>query len=90
MSQNYPIALMSFQTANRVGPERIDNAIQSVERSMSSTSSPLESDYFKLSLLLRAKGNDGQASAILEKAIQENPGFVSARELLSYLNAVAQ
>jgi hypothetical protein len=48
---------------------------------------PSADKYLKLSLLLRAKGKDQEASAILEDAIKANPEYTRAEELLNFLNA---
>lgn len=85
-STDYPKALVSFKRANQFEPAMVDQTIETVEHSLAGT--PSESSYLKLSLLLRAKGKDSDASSILESAIQANPEYLRTRELLSYLNAI--
>jgi tetratricopeptide (TPR) repeat protein len=85
LSKDYAKALASFQQANQSGPARVDNAIANLEQSV--TAAPAEVNYLKLSLLLRAKGLDQEASTVLQQAANENPSYIESRALLSYLNA---
>ncbi len=47
--------------------------------------SPSDLGFLRLGLLLRAKGNEQDASSILERAIAKNPDYVNSRELLDFL-----
>jgi Tfp pilus assembly protein PilF len=85
VSREYPKALASFQEAKKINPVGLDDSVQRIERSVTTT--PSEADFLTLSLLLRAKGRSSEAASALESAIQANHGYVDARALLSYLNA---
>jgi len=83
-SKDYPKALMNLRGAIDFDPPMVDKVIADFERSLSTT--PSEGSYLTLSLLLRARGNDVQATSILEDAIKGNPEYVGCRDLLNYLN----
>jgi len=83
-SKNYTAALTDFHGAIDSYSPMVDQVIANFERSIST--SPTQNSYLNLSLLLRAKGQDNQASAILEDAIRTNPDFINGRDLLNYLS----
>jgi protein O-mannosyl-transferase len=83
--KNYAKALASLQGADQSNPAMIDSAMENVGRNLAANSS--EAGFLRLALLLRAKGNEKDASSILEKAIQADPDFTDSRQLLSYLSS---
>ncbi len=85
MLNAYADALTNLRGANQCDPSTVDRAVGTVDRSL--VAQPSADKYLKLSLLLRAKGKDQEASAILEDAIKANPEYTRAEELLNFLNA---
>lgn len=83
-SKDYPKALMSFERANQSDPAMVEQTIETYSRSLAATAS--EGIYLKLSLLLRAKGKDGEAASVLQNALNANPEYADARQLLTFLN----
>ena len=83
-SKDYPKALINFRGASDFDASMVDKIIADFERSVSNT--PPEHSYLTLSLLLRARGRDAQATSILEDAVKDNPEYVNCRDLLNYLN----
>jgi len=84
LSKNYSQALLSLQRANQCDPQVVDDTAEAMNRSLDAR--PSEGSYLNLSLLLRAKGKNTEASSILESAIQANPGYTDTRALLHYLS----
>ncbi len=62
----------------------VNQVIEAYDNSLAAA--PSEASHLKLSLLLRAKGHDRQASSMLEDATNANPDYSDIRELLKYLN----
>jgi tetratricopeptide (TPR) repeat protein len=85
MLKDYAKALMSLPGANQSDSTSVDRTIEQIDRSLAAV--PSEGGCLKLSLLLRAKGKDKEASSILESAIKANPEYTEALELLNFLNA---
>ena len=83
-SKDYPKALTNFRGASNFDGPMVDNMIVDFNRSVSSA--PSEGSYLTLSLLLRARGKDSQATSILEDAIKDNPEYADCKDLLNYLN----
>jgi tetratricopeptide (TPR) repeat protein len=83
-SKDYSKALMNFQGASEFDPSMVDKMITDFEHSISTR--PTETSFLTLSLLLRARGRNLQATSVLEDAIKLNPEYVDSRDLLKYLN----
>jgi protein O-mannosyl-transferase len=83
--KDYPKAVASLQEANRCYPNLVDQTIENTNRSLATE--PTEGRYLKLSLLLRAKGKNSEASSTLEDAVRAHPGYLESQALLNYLNA---
>jgi protein O-mannosyl-transferase len=80
---DYARALTSFQRANELDSANLDQAIKTVQHSVSS--GPTLRDYLELPLLLKAKGEDRAALSVLQRAISANPEYQEIRSLWSYL-----
>jgi tetratricopeptide (TPR) repeat protein len=85
LSRDYSRALTSFRGANLADTARVSDVIEKLERAIAST--PAESDFLTLSLLLSAKGRETEASSILHNAITTDPNNEATRGLLSYLDS---
>jgi tetratricopeptide (TPR) repeat protein len=81
---DFPRALTNFEAANKSDPITVNRTIQTVGQSL--TSAPSEAGALKLSLLLKTKSEDKEASSLLQDAIEANPDYKDARALLNYLN----
>ena len=79
--KDYSRALLNFQQANQSDPPTMDHTIEMFRQSLAAT--PNEGNYLRLSLLLRAKGEDNQASLLLRQALSTNPNYANVRELLT-------
>jgi len=84
-ANDYAKALANLLGANQTNPAMIDSTMETVGRGLAY--SPSEIGFIRLALLLRVKGNENDASSILEKAIQANPGYAGCRALLSFFGA---
>jgi hypothetical protein len=84
-SKDYPNALLNLRGASDFDPSIVDNMIADFERSVATQ--PSEGSYLTLSLLLRARGKDAQATSILEDAVKGNSEYVNCKDLLDYLNS---
>jgi len=84
-SKDYANALMNFRGASEFDAPMVDGMIADFDQTVAST--PSQSSYLTLSLLLRSRGKDIQATSILEDAIRVNPEYLDCKDLLSYLNA---
>jgi hypothetical protein len=84
-SKDYPNALLNLRGASDFDPPMVDKMITDFERSVATQ--PSESSYLTLSLLLRARGKDAQATSILEDAVKDNSEYVNCKDLLDYLNS---
>jgi tetratricopeptide (TPR) repeat protein len=84
-SKDYPNALRNLRGASDFDPSIVDNMIADFERSVATQ--PSEGSYLTLSLLLRARGKDAQATSILEDAVKGNSEYVNCKDLLDYLNS---
>jgi len=82
-SQEYARAIRSLNGARQTKPAMFDSMIESLKRSLAS--SPTEGNVMRLTLLLRAKGEDQAASSLLQNAIAARPEYNKSRELLTYL-----
>jgi len=82
-SKEFAMALKSLQGADQTNPAFIDSTMEAVGRNLAA--SPSDLGFLRLGLLLRAKGNEQDASSILERAIAKNPDYVNSRELLDFL-----
>jgi tetratricopeptide (TPR) repeat protein len=82
---DYPKALMNLQAANQSDPLVVNRTGEAITHSLASA--PSEDGYVKLSLLLRAEGEDRKATAALEDALNAHPQYSRAREVLDFLNA---
>ncbi len=85
LSRNYPKALLNFESANQSDPLNLERTAESIQHVVAAR--PSEVNYLNLSLLLRAEGKNKEALSVLEDAIQANPGYAEAIELLNFLNA---
>jgi Tfp pilus assembly protein PilF len=86
VSKNYAQALETFERANQSDPAMVNQVIEAYGNSLATA--PSEGSYLKVSLLLRAKGQNGEASSMLQVAATANPDYVDVRQLLEYLNGV--
>jgi hypothetical protein len=84
-SRDYPNALLNLRGASDFDPPMVDKMITDFERSVATQ--PSEGSYLTLSLLLRARGKDAQATSILEDAVKGNSEYVNCKDLLDYLNS---
>jgi Tfp pilus assembly protein PilF len=84
LAKNYPEALISFERANQLDATMVNQVIDAYDNSL--VAAPSEASYLKLSLLLRAKRQDRQATSMLEDAANANPDYSDIRQLLKYLN----
>jgi len=88
LQNDYPMALMNFRRADHADGARVDQTIQSIERSLAAA--PSANDYLELPLLLRAQGKDREALSILDAAIKANPDYADTQRLWSYLTALRE
>jgi tetratricopeptide (TPR) repeat protein len=84
-SRDYPNALLNLRGASDFDPPMVDKMITDFESSVATQ--PSEGSYLTLSLLLRARGKDAQATSILEDAVKGNSEYVNCKDLLDYLNS---
>jgi hypothetical protein len=84
-SRDYPNALLNLRGASDFDPPMVDKMITDFESSVATR--PSEGSYLTLSLLLRARGKDAQATSILEDAVKGNSEYVNCKDLLDYLNS---
>lgn len=80
IEKQYSKALTSFQNARQTDLSSVDDSMQKIGQALGS--SPSEIDYLTFALMLRSKGENNQASSILQRAIQENPDYTDVRQLL--------
>ena len=85
LSTDYSRALTSFRGANLADTATVNDITERLERATAST--PAESDFLMLSLLLSAKGRKTEALSIIQTAITANPNYEATRGLLSYLDS---
>jgi tetratricopeptide (TPR) repeat protein len=85
LSKDYTNATASLQKAEQVDPNMVDQAVETMKRALLST--PTEGTYLNLALLLRVKGNNTEASSILQDAITEHPDYTTIQSLVGYLNS---
>ncbi len=81
--KDYPRAVSNFQAADRFNAPVVESTIDSIRAALIST--PSDTDLLRLALLLRAKGRDGEASALLAQGIKVHPDYVDSPQLLQYL-----
>lgn len=79
-SGEYAKALTSFREAKQINSQSLDDATQRITGSL--TGAPSEADFLTLSLLLRAQGQDAEASSILKQAAKTNTGYANVPRLL--------
>jgi hypothetical protein len=77
--------LLNLRGASDFDPPMVDKMITDFESSVATR--PSEGSYLTLSLLLRARGKDAQATSILEDAVKGNSEYVNCKDLLDYLNS---
>jgi len=85
LANDFPNALANIEQATQSGQARIDNFITKVQVSVSMNHS--EDGVVKLALGLWAEGRKAEASSMLQDAVNANPEYNRARQLLSYLNS---
>lgn len=83
LSKDYSNAAASLQRAEQVDPNMVAQAVETLKRALEST--PTEGAYLNLALLLRVKGNNTEASSILQDAITVHPDYTAIRSLVGYL-----
>jgi len=83
-SRDFASALSDLRAANHSNPGAVDHAIETFAQSVAAE--PTEASYLKLSLLLKAQGKDKEARSRLEEAVQANPEYATAQDLLHLLS----
>lgn len=83
--KDYPRAVSNFRAADHFSSAQVDSTIASIRAAL--ISNPSDSELLRLALLLRAKGRDSEASALLAQGIKVHPDYVDSPQLLRYLGA---
>jgi protein O-mannosyl-transferase len=84
LSKDYDRALTNFRNANIADAATVTDVTDRLQRAISS--SPAESDFITLSLILSAKGKTTEAASVLQTAVAANPDYELTRGLMSYLD----
>ncbi len=81
----YQNARANYQAASQLDNERVIGTIQGLSQFVASH--PSARDYMKLSLLLEVLGQNSEAGAAFERALQLDPSLASARTAMASLKS---
>jgi tetratricopeptide (TPR) repeat protein len=86
-SYDFPKALLNLEKAARSDSTMVDHTTQALEKSLATQ--PSEGNCLKLSLLLRARGNENEAVSALKDAVKSHPEYTHVADLLNYLSTAS-